>query len=167
VIPEQNRELVEVTTHPEALDAIVRSLGPVWQKHQIRVSGKRLAATGLADLNIVDRRQCFGDYSFKETDLPERISARLGESDRRAIVPEPLPLGPFGGRVRELTLPGWLTRRAPKEPELAPTQVEVDSGTSGISVQFAFGPLRFVYDRLGLRPEDHDTTDASGDLADA
>jgi CRISPR-associated endonuclease/helicase Cas3 len=166
VIPTENRALVERTTHPEALDEVVRSLGEVWQKHQIKVSGKRLAATGIADLNVVDRAAHFGDYSFKRTDLQDRIASRLGESDRRAVFPEP-PVGPFGGKVRELTLPGWLTRTAPADPDLAPTDVQVGEGPSGATVRFAFGPLRFAYDRLGLRRDGLPSHDPTEDTADA
>lgn len=165
-IPAQNRELVEVTTHPEALDALALELGEIWQKHQTTVSGKCLAAMGLAALNVVDRDQQFGDYSFKVTDLSERIASRLGESDRRAKFAEP-PQGPFDSVVRELTLPGWLTREVPADPDLAPSDVQrISNGPRGAEVRFAFGPLRFVYDRLGLRRDD-DSADLSKDSADA
>jgi CRISPR-associated endonuclease/helicase Cas3 len=162
VIPAQNRALVEVTTHPEALDAVVRSLGEIWQKHRNKVFGIERAHVGIADLNLVDRTQRFGDYSFKRTELSERIAARLGESDRRAVFAAP-PLGPFGGRVRELTLPGWLAREAPPDPELIPTEVQTGDGRA----RFAFGPLRFVYDRLGLRRDAVPSTDPTEDNADA
>jgi CRISPR-associated endonuclease/helicase Cas3 len=166
VIPKQNRELVEKTTHPEALDEVVRSLGEIWQKHRNRVSGLESAHTGLAGLNLVDRTQPFGDYSFKNTDLAERISARLGESDRRAVFAAPPP-GPFGGKVRELTLPGWLTREVPTDlPDLAPTEVQAVQGPLDATVHFAFGPVRFVYDRLGLR-QDATAADPPEDVADA
>jgi CRISPR-associated endonuclease/helicase Cas3 len=165
-IPEHNRELVEVTTHPEAIDTLARELGGRWQKHWNKVFGVERAHVGLADLNLVDRTQHFGEYTFKRTDLEERIAARLGESDRRATFAEP-PLGPFGGKVRELNIPGWLARKAPADPDLAPTEVVAGAGAWGASVRFAFGPLRFVYDRLGLRRDETPSTDPSEDLADA
>lgn len=165
-IPGQNRELVESTTHPEALDELARTLGEAWQKHQTQVSGKRLAAMGLAALNVVDRTEQFGDYSFKVTELSERIASRLGESDRRARFVD-APQGPFGSVVRELTLPGWLTREVPADPDLAPSEVRVANGPRGAEVQFTFGPLGFIYDRLGLRRDDDSTTDISKDIADA
>lgn len=165
-IPRQNRELVEVTTHPEALETLARELGEAWQKHQTKVSGKRLAALGLADLNVVDRAERFGTYSFHLTDLTERIASRLGESDRRARFAEPPP-GPFGTAVRELTLPGWLTHEVPADPDLLPRDVRPVNGPRGAEVRFTFGPLHFVYDRLGLRRDDDATTDPSKDIADA
>lgn len=166
-IPAQNRELVEVTTHPEALDHLAKTLGEPWLKHWTKVSGKRLAAMGLADLNVVDRTERFGTYSFKQTELSERIAARLGESDRRASFGEAPPIGPFGLKVRELTLPGWLCHDAPDDPDLLPTDVQSEGGPLGACVRFAFGPLRFLYDRLGLRRDVELPADSSEDNADA
>jgi CRISPR-associated endonuclease/helicase Cas3 len=165
VIPEQNRELVEITTHPEALDELAGRLGAVWQKHRSRTWGVERAHVGLADLNLVDRTAHFGDYSFKTTELQnERIASRLGESDRRAVFVEPRPDGPFGERVRELTIPGWLARALPSDPDLAPGDVR--PGSDG-AMRFTFGPLRFVYDRLGLRRDDAALADGTEDTADA
>ncbi len=166
VIPEQNRELVETTTHPEALDAVARSLGDLWQKHRNKVLGIESAHLGLAGLNLVDRTERFGDYSFKNTDLAERISARLGESDRRAVFADPPP-GPFGSVVRELTLPGWMVRELASDPDLVPSEVRAEPGTPGPSVRFAFGPMRFAYDRLGLRQDRAPSSDPVEDIADA
>lgn len=166
VIPEHNRELVEVTTHPDALNALAGALGETWQRHQAKVFGVERSHVGLADLNLVDRKERFGTYEFENTDLNERIAARLGESDRRAKFADP-PLGPFGTKVRELTLPGWLTRDVPSDPDLVPTEIHTAEGAFGASLCFAFGPLRFLYDRLGLRRDDTSTADPSEDIADA
>jgi len=165
-IPAQNRELVEVTTHPEELERLAQALGDTWENHRTKVTGKRLAATGLADLNLVDRKERFGECSFKRTDLTERIASRLGESDRRAVFEHP-PLGPFGAGVRELILPGWLTRDVPPDPDLLPTNVRTAVSPLGAEVHFTFGPLLFVYDRLGLRRDLDSTPDPSEDNADA
>ena len=78
--------------------------------------GVERAHVGIADLNLVDRTQRFGEYTFKPTDLSERIATRLGESDRRAVFVAP-PQGPFRARVRELNIPGWLAREAPPDPD--------------------------------------------------
>ena len=157
-IPEQNRELVEETTHPEALDKVAASLGAIWEKHRSKVLGVQLAHVGLADLNVVERDKPFGDYSFKRTDLEEHIAARLGESDRRAVFAE-AQVGPFGESVHELTIPGWMAREAPPDPDLAPSIEPTKDGT----ISFDFGPLRFVYDRLGLRREEARPDDDNAD----
>jgi CRISPR-associated endonuclease/helicase Cas3 len=50
-IPEDNRELVEAATHPEALDALASSLGEPWPSHRAQVMGKHFSHRGLAVLN--------------------------------------------------------------------------------------------------------------------
>lgn len=164
-IPEQNRELVEVTTHPEALQKLADALGEAWRKHQTKVYGKTFANRNLAKLNTVDREARFGDYSFDTAGLDERIASRLGESDRRAVFEAPLP-GPLGAEVRELTIPGWLVKDI-EGADVVPTDISAGAGSLGPAVRFAFGPLRFVYDRLGLRREDMTADDSTRDIADA
>jgi hypothetical protein len=121
---------------------------------------------GVAKLNVVDRGARFGEYSFKQTDLSGRIASRLGESDRRARFEQP-PLGPFGVQVRELTLPGWLAREAPPDPELSPADVRAGESPLGPCLRFSFGPIPFIYDRLGLRRDAAPASDALEDIADA
>jgi CRISPR-associated endonuclease/helicase Cas3 len=162
-IPAENRELVERATHPDALQALAEELGGRWQAHARAVWGTRAAHLGLAGLNLVDRKERFGQYSFQTTQLQERIAARLGDSDRRAVFEAP-PLGPFGRRVREITLPGWLTRDVPADPSIVPAGVEQSPGGA---TRFTFGPLAFLYDRLGLRPDVPDLINPMEDPADA
>lgn len=162
-IPEQNRELVEVTTHPEALGTLADRLGEAWRKHLTKTSGKLFAERGVALLNLVERDAHFGDYSFDKGGLDERVASRLGESDRRAIFEQPFA-GPFGGELRELRIPGWLVKEV-KELDVGPTDVETTVGPAGTAVGFAFGTRRFVYDRLGLR--DMTANDSMRDIADA
>jgi CRISPR-associated endonuclease/helicase Cas3 len=155
-IPDQNRELVELTTHPEALENLANKLGGLWLEHLRRRQGKELAHRGIADLNVVERHVPFGDYSY-EDDKDKRIATRLGEGDRRAVF-ESAPLGPFGAAVRELTLPAWFTQSAPRDlladPDLLPRDVRGDTGELGPCVRFTFATLPFVYDRLGLRKDE-------------
>ena len=165
-IPLENRELVEVTTHPEALEELLKELGGPWQRHWTKLSGVMLAHRGLADLNLVDRSARFGEYAFSETKLDERVAARLGESDRRAVFID-RPAGPFGNPVVELTIPGWLARDVPPDPDLAPSAVQSADGPLGSALTFAFGPLRLRYDRLGLRGAGAPDFDPTLDLADA
>lgn len=152
-IPADNRELVEVTTHPEAIAALAGQLGEKWTKHAQRRAGVVSAHKGLAGLNLVDRQARFGDYTFKTSDATERITTRLGEGDRRALFIEPF-VGPFGERVRELHIPAWLARELPPDPELAPTDVSSVETAHGPSIRFRLGPTPFAYDRLGLRKDE-------------
>ena len=152
-IPEDNRELVEMTTHPEALDALAVSLGGLWPKHHQSVGGRHFAHLGIAALNLVDRDAHFGEYSFRENGLTERIASRLGESDRVAEFDPPFD-GPFGPLVRQLNIPGWLAREVAPIPDLSPTHVLTTFLIEERVVRFTFGGPRFVYDRLGLRRDD-------------
>ena len=58
-IPDMNRELVELATHPEALEAIVQELGDEWRVHANQIEGGEIAE-GLTAANSVIRR----DKSF-------------------------------------------------------------------------------------------------------
>jgi CRISPR-associated endonuclease/helicase Cas3 len=144
-IPQMNRELVEETTHPEALQTIVTELGGPWLAHATRLLGSLFADRRAADLNIIDREQPFGELEFPSRELERRIQTRLGEGDRLVDFDPPL-VGPFGHPVRRLSVPAYLARGVPSDAQ--PTELTLSDGAVG----FAFGPRRFVYDRLGLRP---------------
>lgn len=144
-IPEDNRYLVERTTHSESLDELARSLGEAWTNHRTKVSGRALAARGIAELNLVAREgdeAHFGVYAFE--DAGEKIRSRLGDTDRRIVFEPALP-GPFGGPVRELRLPGWMARGVPTD-----AQAHVQPDDDGLLI--VLGEARFGYTRLGLRP---------------
>ncbi len=162
-IPEQNRELVEVTTHPDALRALVSALGGSWPAHHQNVWGRHFAHVGLAGLNLVERDKRFGTYSFARTELEERIASRLGESTRQVVF-SVAPKGPFGTHVHQLNIPGWLAREVPPDPGLEPAGVVEGTGPKGQELRFSLGGVHFVYDRFGLRKEDVATVE--DDIAD-
>jgi len=163
-IPKQNRKLVELSTHPEALENLVNELGKHWTAHHTALLGKGAAHKSLASLNVVDRRCRFGEYQFKLEGIEERIAARLGESDRIAAFPEKLP-GPFHEMIESLTIPGWLVRGA-KNTEETPSVSFAGLGPNGQEIRFSFGESRLVYDRLGLR-HDGPSNGSEDDLAGA
>lgn len=145
-IPGMCRDLVERSTHPEALQAIVDELGAPWDRHQRASTGAKLADRQTARLALVDRSQPFGEARFldDQKELGRKLKTRLGEEDRLLSFEPPLP-GPFGLPVRQLALPAHLAR------ELSETDVPASlPGRSGFTV----GPRTFLYDRLGLRPLD-------------
>ena len=158
-IPQMNRELVEETTHPEALDAIVAELGGRWPAHAHKVIAIQLAHRRLADYNIVDRSKPFGDFEFPSDELRRHIQTRLGEDDRLLDLPEPI-LGPFGAPIQRLSIPAYLVRGIGSDAR--PAEVAHD----GTRLTFAFGTRQFIYDRLGLRgvqtlpPEEEEMADA-------
>ena len=87
-IPTDCRRLVELCTHPDALDEFAE-LGDEWKQHGYKVRGQELAKRQAAELSEMDWREPFGKLGFKET--PEAIRTRLGEQDVRLKFESPLP----------------------------------------------------------------------------
>jgi len=147
LIPDDNRALVEATVHSEALNALVADLGGPWHKHEEHVLGTGIAHQQSAHFNTSNWSSDFiGTDVLFSRGADERIKTRLGEGDRRIVFGQAFT-SPLGQRVTELTLPYWQVRG-----------VDVDATPSGLSfnqdsLRFSLGTFRFVYDRLGLRPE--------------
>ncbi len=158
-IPAENRDLVESATHPEALKEIAQRLGGNWLNHQSFLRGSAIAKGGQASLVLVNWSEPYGDRGFPNG-LDARVSTRLGAGDRLARFAGPV-LGPFGRPFAVLTIPAWLARDA--DEESSPEEVTMSAGT----VRFRFGSRRFVYDRLGLRPDTVPSSDGEEDSADA
>lgn len=144
-IPAMNRELVERTTHPEAL-ASFNGMGDEWAELVNEVEGAKFA-DGLTARSATVKR----DRSFLEREVvfangvEDRIRTRLGEDDVEAEF-APQPASPFdGAKIASITIPlRWLGNNAPPESPIAPQPA--DGG-----FEFAIGDRRFEYGRLGLR----------------
>lgn len=148
-IPSRNRELVELSTHPEALAQAVEiaaarepSTADKWSAHTSTVIGRTHGHKGLAALNCMPWNKSFGsaDLVFESREL----STRLGEADRMVEFESPLPTGPFGVAVQRLTIPSHL---AEGEGDPDGRWDPVDDG--GFS--FRMGSKAYRYDRWGLR----------------
>jgi CRISPR-associated endonuclease/helicase Cas3 len=144
-IPSMNRELVEATTHRDALDAATPD-DARWRKHRDCMRGVFYADRRIAEDNAIDRDVPFGDACFRDV-KGERLSTRLGESDRVAEFAAG-PMGPFGTRIERLNIPAHLAQGAGEDAAVA----NITERVGGFS--FSFGELRFRYDRLGLRREE-------------
>ena len=145
-IPKMNRELVERTTHPQALSAFDGM--DEWAELRQEVEGAKFA-DGLTARSAVVKR----DRSFLEREVvfasgvEDRIRTRLGEDDVEVEFAPPLS-SPFNGaKIAVVTIPlRWLDKDNPlPESPIAP-QTAADGG-----FEFAIGDRRFRYDRLGLR----------------
>ena len=143
-LPSMNRELVERSTHPEALAHLADSLGERWSRHWHHVLGRSAADSGLGDVNAIDRGRPFGELEFPSSARAVRIQTRLGADDLRVPLQPPVS-GPFGGLVEELHVPAWML----DEGSFGSEPVVRSSG-AGCTV-FALGIKVFRYDRLGLR----------------
>ena len=117
-IPEMNRGLVEGATHPERTDSIVTEKGEAWQRYDELLEGVRAAQGRIAELNVLDRSQPFGEGRFPGSD--EHVTTRLGGPGAILDLPEP-SLGPFGTPVSRFRIPShWssgLGQGAPIEVE--------------------------------------------------
>lgn len=140
-VPKDNRGLVEASTHPEALKGLAEDMGGRWLAHWGRVRGIEGAHALEAHRVCLDWKRPIEPFP----DIPQRISTRLGLDDRTVELPAGT-IGPFGGPVTALNVPGrWL----PGVVADAPTTVRVAApGVLGVTV----GDRSFLYDRLGLRP---------------
>lgn len=146
-IPEMNRHLVESSLHSHVLAAIAKQGGARWEAHANHVIGAERGQQRQGELNLVDWKRSYAETSFPSS-VDERITTRLGEGDRRLRFSAPVA-GPFGHTVSELVLRAWWARGVSSDVEFAE-----DVSNAGGVTRFRFGGTAFVYDRLGLRPEE-------------
>ena len=149
VIPDDNRRLVERTTHPGRLQQLAEELGDDWLLHHQYVEGVRLGKSSHSELVTVDRSEDFTNAGA--LDDIEQIKTRLGNDNWSVEFEEPQP-GPFGKSVSSLTIPEhWLQGLTlDDEDELTPQNLEYD----GEQLAFQICGRPFAYDRLGLRRMD-------------
>jgi CRISPR-associated endonuclease/helicase Cas3 len=155
-IPEDNRMLVERTTHPEALAAVVARCGEPMQIHARSADAGTMVRKSLAKGHGVERRREFGEYGFPDREMTGRISTRLGEEDRLLQLESSFD-SPFGSRVFRVKIPHWLANGWPAEP--TGHVMSTDAHTTVLEARGDDGVVlpRFVYDRLGLRAESADS----------
>jgi CRISPR-associated endonuclease/helicase Cas3 len=146
-IPTMNRCLVERCLHSTALRETVTIGGPGWKEHEMYVVGSESGMRRQAELNLVDWSKSYIESSYP-SEVDERIMTRLGEGDRQVKV-APTFMGPFGLPISELNIKAAWARGVSREEDQA-TAVRSHDGET----RFCFGDKSFLYDRLGLRPDD-------------
>ena len=146
-IPEMNRELVERSTHPEAMETIVREMGDDWMAHSNDIEGGAIGDTSTARLSIVRHDKRFyvdnRDTLFPGSD--EEIRTRLGDDriDLKLESPHASPLE-TGKQIDGLAISSqWL-------PDGSLESVETTKTDEG-GFTFSIGKRRFRYGRLGLQ----------------
>ena len=144
-IPAMNRELVEDATHPQALEALEKTLGVDWERHGRAIRGVGLAQGQLAFMHRIAWDQPFGEGSAAPRLEEDRAQTRLGLRDWEIKFAQPV-IGPFGLEVSGLRLPAWMVGG-----EIATSNV-MEAGSHGPGeISFNFAGRDFIYDRLGLR----------------
>ena len=143
-IPEMNRELVERTTHPDALGDLVGDMGEDWVSHGNEVEGVGIADRLTARNVVIKRGASFLDREVVFADAEEAIRTRLGNEgvEVRFTPPPPSPFDPERS-IPKLAIPEHLSRGLANEEDVEPA--ETDQG-----FEFRVGTRRFRYDRMGL-----------------
>lgn len=140
-LPAVARELVELTTHPEAL-AEIEVLGDDWVAHGRDIEDIGLAHRGVAAISCVDRQAAFGSREAAwSRELDGRIVTRLGADDRILLLPDGIN-GPFGLKVRQWSVPGRWCRGVPPD-----AKARAEDG------RIVWGSVTLDYDATGLRLE--------------
>lgn len=150
-IPEMNRELVERTTHPDALEAITEEMGDDWRNHATRMTGATLAENLTARSALIHYDKSFFGEDNRDVlfgSEEERIRTRLGDEGVEVELDPPAP-SPFGGEpIVQLTIPHHL---APRLAGDAAGDVSVVPSLEDDGFTLRIGESQFRYDRRGLR----------------
>lgn len=145
-IPEMNRQLVECSTHPEALEALTSELekkDPRWRNMRTRIDGNEVADRTSAAHVRLQWQASFTNESFAfPTD--EHFGTRLGAEDLQVILPAGT-IGPFGTAVCAISIPAHWLKGVDLSQDPTPSLDRADTG-----LIFTVLGQRFRYDRLGL-----------------
>lgn len=138
-LPDQARELIEGTTHPEAF----ARLPEPWGAHGHEIEGKELGEVRQALCSVLDVLP-FGELHYP--DKSERVLTRLGNPTYDLPLAAPM-CSPFGQRIHRVPIPAhWL------QGETVPESVAAQGHAEGFSV--TVGARRFRYTRFGLEKDD-------------
>lgn len=139
-LPDDNRRLVESTTHPEALAA----LPPEWKAHGAYMEGEFLADVRSADAAVLGG-QPFGELHYSGPE--ERVLTRLGKPTYDIPLVPPCP-SPFGQSVGRVVIPAfWLGDGDPPPDAVRGTP-------TGDGFRVEVHGRSFRYTRFGLERDD-------------
>jgi CRISPR-associated endonuclease/helicase Cas3 len=153
-IPAMNRELVEMTTHPQALGSLLVDLAASdarWEKHQRDQSGLHWANRGSAAFASLNWTKPFSecrDLAWSGDEMT--FATRLGLDGRVVEFEEAeAPVGPFGVPMRRITIPARWT--GVLDPAVLEPWRPLDIAGADGEVAFTAWGQRFGYDARGLR----------------
>lgn len=139
-IPADNRSLVEGATHPDNLNRF--DSGP-WLRHRNELCAIAMAHGQTARSALIPAGLPFGDPDLRFRALDEKLKTRLGLEDRRIRLPEPAE-SPFGQRLYDLAIPGWMAEG------VEATELDCPPEFDGSVLRFRYGGKLYRYTRLGL-----------------
>ena len=138
-IPEDNRALVEESTHPAVIEEI-ESRG-VWQSHADQVRKLARAEALEARNNLIDRAKPF---TADSNQFPgHQLKTRLGEEDIQVELQSPQRT-PFGEVVQQITLSPYLFDDRPDHGKAE----QVSQSSTGF--RFTFAGREFEYTSSGI-----------------
>jgi CRISPR-associated endonuclease/helicase Cas3 len=143
-IPEDNRCLVEAAMHPSNLDCFRDT---PWERHRNELLALSVAHGQAARMALIQETAEFGDDALRFHAFDEQLATRLGLEDRRISLPVPVR-SPFGQRLDEVAIPGWMARGSDASDLDSPPTV-TDEG-----LRFRYAGSSFRYTRFGLERED-------------
>ncbi len=159
LVPQDNRELVERATHPDALANLARELGPDWVTHGQNIDGELQAKRGIVAIHRLPFDKHFEDdegNTLVFLDAEQKVSSRLGASDYLVTFDPPQP-GPFGNAIRHLPVRHHMWPRG-VSPD-TPPKVQAVGIEDGFTFTLATAPYR--YSRLGLERLTNNTKGAN------
>ncbi|MCS3827545.1 CRISPR-associated endonuclease/helicase Cas3 [Salinibacter ruber] len=140
-VPGDCRELVEESTHPEALRRATPNT-EAWDNHVSDIAGSRQVQEKESKLVAIDWATGYSQLKFTD----DTVQTRMGDL--------PYTIGieattPFGNEIEQISIPTWMFGED-QSPE--PSDGEV---TAQESDRFEFTALdkTFVYDKYGFRPD--------------
>ncbi len=139
-IPAMNRFLVESATHPERIDTIIKEMGESWAVYEANVGGSELAASMLAELNLLNRALSFEEITFPNAD--EQIATRLGQ-EGLVLTLDPPVLGPFGAQISRISLPARWCKGISGDDSICVEHIDC-------GMILSIGSKKFRYSRAGI-----------------
>lgn len=143
-IPADNRALVEWATHPDNLGRF--DSGP-WIRHRNELCAVAMAHGQVARSALIPETEVFGAPALRFRALDEKLKTRLGLEDRRILLPEPVE-SPFGQKLYELAIPGWMAQG------IEATELDEPLEIDGSTLRFRYGGKAYRYTRLGMEFDD-------------
>ena len=145
VIPRDNRGLVEVATHP---DALARLTGGAWDRHAHYITGTLLAEIRQAELGRLETKP-FGECHFPAKS-DARITTRLGTGSYTLPLATPMA-SPFGRTIEELAIPAHLLPGEALQATLLEAH-HLEATPDGF--RFTLMGHAYRYTRFGLEKDD-------------
>jgi CRISPR-associated endonuclease/helicase Cas3 len=151
-LPDDNRYLVEMATHPDCLreltNELTKELGDErWLRHEEKIYGAVLAQELAAQFAAALYQEPFGEVSFRDIQGESKARTRLGLDSLRVTLASQVP-SPFGAPLGEVIIPGHLA------PSRGGDEAAEVLGTEDGVVQLRLGDRTYRYSRLGLEGQD-------------